>query len=505
MMQATETPLPRGAFGQQHMSSITAPSVPAPSPSRHRRLLLPVAMLVGILLITSVGAAAAVYRAQQADLSAAQRDRAAALHTLDSALSRAQADGLTLAELQPVYLARRAILAEPQLHAAAFGFDSGERAHVQHQGAELRNLLGQVDRLQAQATDVSRSVAESVLDQMQSAIGTAQQAGLDVSQDTATLAATRAGIAAARSPKDVDTAMIGIADRVAAIQAETAAKISADSALAASRLSAQNALARADRLVAAAQPIAQIQPTITGWVQAIAAQHEALPKAVTKPDFDAVSAAATAAADPIDDVLSSRTGAYNAMASARQAVQDALSYKIDPGDIPARLDAFQAQLDVAATTPQFEAIDGFVSAMIAPLLDRLGIAELGVGKVIVISLARQELSAYFNGQPVYTTLVTTGRPALPTPPGNYKVLRKNHPWEMVSDFPQSSPYWYPPTWVQYTLWFRDDGYAIHDAPWRSTYGPGTEQAGSHGCVNVPMPIMESLYAWADVGTRVIVH
>jgi lipoprotein-anchoring transpeptidase ErfK/SrfK len=76
---------------------------------------------------------------------------------------------------------------------------------------------------------------------------------------------------------------------------------------------------------------------------------------------------------------------------------------------------------------------------------------------------------------------------------------------MVSDFPRSSPYWYPPSWVQYTLWFRNDGYAIHDAPWRSYYGPGTEQAGSHGCVNVPMPTMETLFNWADLGTRVIVH
>jgi len=487
------------------MSSITAPSVPAPSNSRRRRLLLPVLVLVGVLLICSVGAAAAVYRAQQADLAAAQRDRAGALHTLDGALARARADGLTLAELQPVVEARAAILAEPALHSATLGFDAGERAHVLREASALRGLVGRVDHLQAQATDVSRVTAGALLDQLQAAVATAQQAGLDMSQDLATLAATRSALAGATSPKDVDTAMIGITDRITAVQQQTAAKLAADSALAASHIGAQAALARADRLITTAQPIAQIQPTITGWIAAIAAQHAAFAQAVTKAQFDAVSAATAAAANPIDDVLTSRTGAYAAMASARQAVQDAIGFKIDPGDIPARLDTFQSQLDQASTTAQFEAIDGFVTAMMAPLLDRLGIAELGVGKVIVISLARQEMTAFFNGQPVYTTLVTTGRPALPTPPGNYTVLRKNHPWQMVSDFPPSSPYWYPPTWVQYTLWFRSDGYAIHDAPWRSTYGPGTEQAGSHGCVNVPMPIMESIYAWADVGTRVVVH
>ena len=127
------------------------------------------------------------------------------------------------------------------------------------------------------------------------------------------------------------------------------------------------------------------------------------------------------------------------------------------------------------------------------------------GKVIVISLRCQTLSAYFDGMPVLTTYITTGRPALPTPPGQYSVLRKVSPWLMTSDWPTWSPYWYPPSWVQYTLWFRSDGFAIHDAPWRAVYGPGTQANGSHGCVNVPMPIMRTLYSWAAVGTPVRVY
>jgi len=128
-----------------------------------------------------------------------------------------------------------------------------------------------------------------------------------------------------------------------------------------------------------------------------------------------------------------------------------------------------------------------------------------VGRTIVISLRCQELSAYQNGMPILTTYITTGRPALPTPPGQYSVLRKVSPWLMTSDWPTWSPYWYPPSWVRYTLWFRNDGYAIHDAPWRSAYGPGTQANGSHGCVNVPMPIMQTLYNWATVGTPVRVY
>jgi lipoprotein-anchoring transpeptidase ErfK/SrfK len=486
------------------MSSITAPSLPARS-RRRRRVLVPVASVLIVLFLSGIGATAAVWRGQQADLSAARTDRASAVHTLDNALARARSDGVTLAQLQPVATARGAILAEPEIVARAFGFEGGERGHLQHQAAALRALVARVDSLQAGATDTARKAAATVLDQLAGAVATAKNAGLDVSGDTATLDATRAALTAATSPKAVDAAMIGIPDRIAAVQQQTQDKLAADAALSSSRQAARLALDRGDRLSAAAQAIPQLQPTIAGWVAAIAAQHDAFTKATDIAGFDAVTAATNAAANPLNTLLNARSTAYADMASARQSVQDAIGLKIDPGDIPAKLDALQGQLDTAATSDGFQSVTNSIDALMPPLLDRIGVAELGVGKVIVISLARQSLTAYQDGQPVMSTLVTTGRPALPTPPGNYTVLRKNHPWKMTSDFPPSSPYYYPPTWVQWTLWFRNDGYAIHDAPWRGSYGPGTESAGSHGCVNVPMPIMETLFNWADVGTRVIVH
>ena len=126
------------------------------------------------------------------------------------------------------------------------------------------------------------------------------------------------------------------------------------------------------------------------------------------------------------------------------------------------------------------------------------------GKAILISLPNQDLTACQDGQVFLDTPVTTGRAALATPPGSYSVLRKVSPWVMTSPWPRGSPYWYEPSLVQYTLWFRDGGYAIHDAPWRSTYGPGTQANGTHGCVNVPRPAMDHLYNWADVGIPVLV-
>jgi lipoprotein-anchoring transpeptidase ErfK/SrfK len=65
--------------------------------------------------------------------------------------------------------------------------------------------------------------------------------------------------------------------------------------------------------------------------------------------------------------------------------------------------------------------------------------------------------------------------------------------------------------VTYALLFDNRGYYIHDAPWRTDYGPGSnakpgtpgqDLTGSHGCINVPLPIAKQLYDWAPTGTAV---
>jgi hypothetical protein len=129
-------------------------------------------------------------------------------------------------------------------------------------------------------------------------------------------------------------------------------------------------------------------------------------------------------------------------------------------------------------------------------------------RAIYVSLGRQELRAYEGGRLVRQTLVTTGRPELPTITGSFSVLRKNSPWIMHSPFPYGSPYWYPDTRVSYVLWFDDGGYGLHDAYWRHRYGPGTNgpgtAGGTHGCVNIPYADTVWLYDWAPVGTPVTV-
>lgn len=134
----------------------------------------------------------------------------------------------------------------------------------------------------------------------------------------------------------------------------------------------------------------------------------------------------------------------------------------------------------------------------------------GDGKRIIVQLSRETLYAYDGAKLVLQTYVTTGNPSLPTPAGHYSVMAKYHPYEFVSPWPLGSPYYYPPSWSQYAMLFRDGGYFLHDAPWRSAFGPGTNgpgqpgtnYGGTHGCVNIPPDPMVFLWNWTPVGTTV---
>ncbi|MFN2452002.1 MAG: L,D-transpeptidase family protein [Candidatus Dormibacteria bacterium] len=494
------------------MRRLTNPKSQLTAPRRRRLFGVAVVVTLIAVLLTSAGVGAQSYGRQQSALSGAQAERAAARHTLEAALGHARGSGVPADRLATIVASEHTVLAEASLPSHLGLFDAGEIGHVRDQASRLRTLIGQVDAAQVQATAVAADAANRSLDGLAAAIADEQSAGLDAAADLSSLHAARLAVSAATSPDAVAAAVLGIDDRAGAAHQAADQKRAADAAAAAarvqakldaSRADAQAALGRADRLLGEAHVYPQLQ--VGAAAGAIAAEHAAFSSAKVAADFDAVTGATGDAADSVAALLSSRSGAYAAMATARNGVGQAQAAKVDPGTVPAQLDALQAQLDAAGTRPALDALTAQVAAIVQPLLDRLGLAQVGAGKVIVINLANQSLTAYQDGAPFLTTPVTTGRPALPTPPGTYSVVRKNHPWTMVSDWPRDSPYWYPPSPIQYVLWFTNTGYGIHDAPWRSYYGPGTQAHGSHGCVNVPMPTMTSLFSWADVGTRVVVH
>jgi lipoprotein-anchoring transpeptidase ErfK/SrfK len=168
-------------------------------------------------------------------------------------------------------------------------------------------------------------------------------------------------------------------------------------------------------------------------------------------------------------------------------------------------------------------------------------APEATGKVILVSLSRQQLYAYEDGALAFTFTVETGRPELPTPTGVFHVFKKDcsdkrwvsntaptashnaqcvehqgdgYPEVFNSPWPQGSPYWYAPTHINYAMKFREDGYYLHDAWWHSWFGPGSNtphklpngswETGSHGCVGMTIANAERLYAWVPIGTAVYI-
>ena len=137
------------------------------------------------------------------------------------------------------------------------------------------------------------------------------------------------------------------------------------------------------------------------------------------------------------------------------------------------------------------------------------------GKVIVVNLSQGRLSAYDNGNQVYTSLIISGRPGLETPTGIYHVFAKLSPTTFYSPWPQGSPDYYAPTHINFALEFKEGGYFLHDSWWHTVYGPGMSgwhydptygwQYGSHGCVSMPFSAAQWLYYWAPIGTTVQIN
>ncbi|GHO44185.1 L,D-transpeptidase [Ktedonospora formicarum] len=128
-------------------------------------------------------------------------------------------------------------------------------------------------------------------------------------------------------------------------------------------------------------------------------------------------------------------------------------------------------------------------------------------KKIVVDISDRELVAYEGDEEVFDTLVTTGRKGLETPTGKFSVLQKLSPTTFNSPWPKGSPYYYPPTHINYALAFKDGGYFLHDATWITQFGPDEtdDNHSSHGCVGMPLDAAKWLYNWAPIGTPVIIQ
>ncbi|KND47136.1 MAG: hypothetical protein AB199_01750 [Parcubacteria bacterium C7867-004] len=127
--------------------------------------------------------------------------------------------------------------------------------------------------------------------------------------------------------------------------------------------------------------------------------------------------------------------------------------------------------------------------------------EPSAKKHIVVDISEQKLYAYEGEELFMESQASTGLDLTPTPRGFFSVYRKTPSRYMQGPLPGISDQYYDLPGVPWNLYFTKEGGAIHGAYWHTEFG----KQWSHGCVNLPLDTAEKLYAWAQLGTSVLVQ
>ena len=123
-------------------------------------------------------------------------------------------------------------------------------------------------------------------------------------------------------------------------------------------------------------------------------------------------------------------------------------------------------------------------------------------KWVDINLSDNSVTAYVGGKvaggPFY---MVPGAPETPTIVGTFHVYLKYDVQTMRGENADGTKY--ETEGVPWVTYF-SGGYAMHGAPWRSSFG-WSGYGGSHGCVNMPVDAAKFIYDWTDMGDTVVVH
>ena len=114
-------------------------------------------------------------------------------------------------------------------------------------------------------------------------------------------------------------------------------------------------------------------------------------------------------------------------------------------------------------------------------------------KLIVVDLTTQEAYAYEDGELIIKGEVSTGRPSHPTPKGEFKILQKE-----LRHTSNKYPEPYGGARMDYMMRLTNSGVAMH-------LGFVPNYPASHGCIRLKNGFAQRLYAWAPVGTKVIIR
>jgi len=369
---------------------------------------------------------------------------------------------------------------------------------------KLNQLQAELQALYQQQVNDSRDALERQIHRWNGALAEAKNAGVTTSDLDPNTSRFMSYAAYAPTPNGLSAMASVLSQQYTILDGRMAAYRTARAQVDAAAQNAQTLLANA-----AQYP----QLNLTGFQAQIAAATAAVPSVHGADGFSPILAQLQQTAASIQGLLDSRGSAFGQLSAAQSTLVSAQSIGASVGSIPSTINSLAGQLNRAGDQGTFDSLSSqlyqqkqlLASAIYYKQMQPLNY-NAGTGKLILISLSRQVLTAYQDGTAVLTTYVATGRPALPTPPGVYHIFAKYSPYKFISPWPYGSPYWYPSAWTNWAMEFIGGGYFIHDAPWRSWYGPGANiYNGTHGCVNVPYSPMSFLWKWAPIGTTVVVQ
>ncbi len=128
------------------------------------------------------------------------------------------------------------------------------------------------------------------------------------------------------------------------------------------------------------------------------------------------------------------------------------------------------------------------------------------GHWIHVDLGNLTITAYNGSDPLYTALITAGKPGFDTSPGVFTVLRRVKSEIMDSatiGIPRNAPEGYYLANVLYTQYYEWDGTAIHGNYWSPDWVFGNLNV-SHGCVSMRNSDAAYFWGFASIGTPIII-
>ncbi len=120
-----------------------------------------------------------------------------------------------------------------------------------------------------------------------------------------------------------------------------------------------------------------------------------------------------------------------------------------------------------------------------------------------VNLTNQTATAMVGDTPVYTALVTTGKPGWETPVGTWYIVSRVENETMTSASIGAEEYYVLEN-VLYTQYFTTVGHALHLNYWRDDSYFGRIPS-SHGCVGMRYADAKFFWDFLTLGSRVVVH